>query len=89
MLEMKKYFQLHDYPSRVEARISTYDLQGKASMWWNQIKQAKNLIEKRISRRQCKGYFQEKYFPKHHYERKMKELFELKLETMTMKEYEK
>jgi hypothetical protein len=26
LLEMKKYFHLHDYPSRVESRISTYHL---------------------------------------------------------------
>jgi murein L,D-transpeptidase YafK len=49
LLEMKKYFQLHDYPSRVEARIATYHLQGKESMWWNQLKKSKNLDEKRIS----------------------------------------
>ena len=29
LLEMKKYFQLHDYPSWVEAIISIYHLQGK------------------------------------------------------------
>jgi hypothetical protein len=33
LLEMKKYFQLHDYPSRLESRTSTYHLQGKISMW--------------------------------------------------------
>jgi hypothetical protein len=57
MLEMKKYFQLHDYPSRVQARISTYHLQGKATMRWDKLKQAKNLYEKRISWREFKGYF--------------------------------
>jgi hypothetical protein len=31
LLEMKKYFDLHDYPSRVEARIETYNLQGKTT----------------------------------------------------------
>jgi predicted aspartyl protease len=86
---MKKYFQLHDYPSRVEAIISTYHLQGKTTMWWDQIEQAKNLDEKRISWRQFKRYFQEKYFSENYYERKMKEFFELKLGTMTMEEYEK
>jgi hypothetical protein len=29
LLEMKKYFHLHNYPSRVETRIATYHLQGK------------------------------------------------------------
>jgi hypothetical protein len=49
LLEMKKYFQLHDYPSRVEARIATYHLQGKETMWWDQLKQAKHLDEKKVS----------------------------------------
>jgi hypothetical protein len=48
LLEMKKYFQLHNYPW-VEPIISTYHLQVKVSMWWDQLKQAKNLDEKRIS----------------------------------------
>jgi hypothetical protein len=58
-------------------------------MWWDQLKQAKHLDEKRISWRQFKGYFQEKYLSEHYYERKMKEFFELKLGSMTMDEYEK
>jgi hypothetical protein len=79
---MKKYLQLHDYPSQVEARITTYHLQGKETIWWDKLKQSKNLDEKRISWMQFKGYFQEKYFSKHHYERKMKYFFELRLGTM-------
>jgi hypothetical protein len=39
LLEMKKYFQLHDYPSKVETRIATYHLRGKETMWWDQLKQ--------------------------------------------------
>jgi predicted AlkP superfamily phosphohydrolase/phosphomutase len=89
LLEMKKYFQVHDYPSQVEARITTYRLQGKETMWWDQLKQDKNLDEKKISWRQFKGYFQVKYLSEHYYETKMKEFFELKLGTMTMEEYEK
>jgi hypothetical protein len=80
---------LHGYPSRVEAIIATYHLQGKETMWWDQLKQAKHLDEKRISLRQLKGYFQEKYLSKNYYERKMKELFEVKLGSMIMDEYEK
>jgi hypothetical protein len=39
LLGMRKYFQLHDYSSNLEARISIYHLQGKASIWWDQLKQ--------------------------------------------------
>jgi hypothetical protein len=86
---MKKYFQLHYYPSRVEARIGTYHLQGKETIWWDHIKQAKHLDEKKVSWRRFKEYFQEKYVSEHYYERNMKEFFELKLGSMTMDEYEK
>jgi hypothetical protein len=89
VLKMNKYFELHEYPSNVEARISTHHLQGKEDMWWDQLKQSKNLDEKRISWRQFKGYFQEKYLSEHYYERKMKEFFEIKLGTMAIEEYEK
>jgi hypothetical protein len=58
-------------------------------MWWDQLKQSKHLDEKKVSWRQFKGYFQEKYLSEHYYERKMKEFFELKLGSMTMDEYEK
>jgi hypothetical protein len=57
LLGMRKYFQLHDYPSNVEAKIATYHLQGKSSMWWDQLKQTKHIDEKRISWKQFKKYF--------------------------------
>jgi hypothetical protein len=34
-LGMKKYFQLYNYSSNLEARISTYHLHGKDAMWWD------------------------------------------------------
>jgi len=33
LLEMNKYFQLHDYLSRVETTITTFRLQGNITMW--------------------------------------------------------
>jgi hypothetical protein len=48
LLEMKKYFELDDYPSRLEARIETYYLQGKTMMWWDQLNQDKHLDAKMI-----------------------------------------
>jgi hypothetical protein len=86
---MKKYFQLHDYPSRVQTRIANYHLQGKEAMWWDQLKKSNHLNEKRVACKYFKGYFQKKYLFEHYYERKMKEFFELKLRIMTMDEYDK
>jgi hypothetical protein len=49
LLGMKKYFQLHNYSLNLEKRISIYHLQGKTSMWWDQLKQFKNIDQMRIS----------------------------------------
>jgi hypothetical protein len=38
LLEIINYFQLHNYSSNLEARVSIYHLQEKDSMWWNQLK---------------------------------------------------
>jgi hypothetical protein len=35
LLDVRKYFQLHNYSSNLEARFSIYHLQGKASMLWD------------------------------------------------------
>jgi hypothetical protein len=48
LLEMKKNFQCHDYSSNVESKIAIYHIQGKSLMWWDQLKQVKNIDEKRI-----------------------------------------
>jgi hypothetical protein len=89
LLGMRRYFQLHNYSSQEEGRISIYQLKGKASMWWDQLVQVQHIDEKKITWRQFKKYFQKKYLTKHYYDRKMKDFFELKLGSMTMDEYER
>jgi hypothetical protein len=37
LLDMRNYFQLHNYSSHAEGRIVIYQLKGKASMWWDQL----------------------------------------------------
>jgi hypothetical protein len=48
--------------------------------------QVKHIDEKKITWREFKKYFQKKYLSKRYYGRKMKDLFELKIGSMTMDE---
>jgi hypothetical protein len=89
LLGMRKYFQLHNYSSHAEGRISIYHLKGKASMWWDQFVQVQHIDEKNVTWREFKRYFQKKYLTKRYYDKKMKELFELNLGSMTIDEYER
>jgi hypothetical protein len=64
LLGMRKYFQLHNYSSQEEGRISIYQLKGKASMWWDQFVQVQHIDEKKVTWREFKRYFQKKYLTK-------------------------
>jgi hypothetical protein len=51
--------------------------------------QVQHLDERKVTWREFKRYFQNKYLAKRYYDRKMKEFFELKLGSMTIDEYER
>ena len=51
--------------------------------------QVKHIDERKVTWREYKRYFQNKYLTKCYYDRKMKEFFELKIESMNIHEYER
>jgi hypothetical protein len=79
LLGMRKYFQLHNYSSHAEGRISIYQLKGKESMWWDHLVKVQHLMEKNVTWKDFKRHFEGKYLTKRYYDRKMKEFFGLKL----------
>jgi hypothetical protein len=85
---MRKYFQLENYYSHAEGRISIYQLKGTKSIWWEKLVQVQHVIEKNVTSRVFKKHFKKKYLTKRYYDRKIKELFELNLGSMTIDEYE-
>lgn len=89
MLDFMKYLQLHDYSTNLDARIAIYNLQGKASTWWEWLKQVKQIDERQISWDEFSNYFKYKYLSEHYYQWDMQEFFKLKSGNMTMEEYEK
>jgi hypothetical protein len=58
-------------------------------MWWDQFVQVQHIDENKVTWREFKRYFQKKYLTKRYYDKKMKEVFELKLGIMTIDEYER
>jgi hypothetical protein len=88
-LGLRRYFQLHNYSSNLEARISTYHLHGKAAMWWDQLKQVEHVNEIGITWKQFKKYFQKENLSENFYDKKIQDFFELRLGSMSMSEYEK
>jgi hypothetical protein len=56
-LDIKKYFQIYNYSSNMKVRMAIYKLKGKARVWWQDLKLAKGLKEKRMEWSKFKRYF--------------------------------
>ena len=83
---MKKYFQIYNYSNQLKARMTIYNLSGKADIWWQDLKRVKGIKEKNVNWSTFKRYFKKKFLCEQYYEERGKEFYELKLRSMTMKD---
>jgi hypothetical protein len=87
ILGLKKYFKVHDYFENLKARIAIFNLNGKASIWWEDLRNVKGVHEKEFSWKQFDKYFKKKYLSEKYFDGKTKKLYELKLGQLTIDEY--
>jgi hypothetical protein len=87
LLGLKKYFRVHDYSENLKARITIFNLNGKASIWWEDLRNVKGIHEKDLSWKQFEKYFKKKYLSEKYFDGKTKEFYELKLGQLTIDEY--
>jgi len=76
---LKKYFRVHDYFEDLKAQISIFNLNGKASIWWEDLRNVKGVHDKDLSWKQFEKYFKKKHMSKKYFDRQTKELYELKM----------
>ena len=48
ILGMKKYFQVQDYYGNMKARVAIFDLNGRASIWWENLRKVRNINDRKI-----------------------------------------
>ena len=48
VLGMKKYFQVQDYLGNMKARVSIFNMNGRASIWWEHLMKVKNINDRKI-----------------------------------------
>ena len=80
LLGMRKYFQAQDYSRNMKARVSIFNLSGRASIWWEHHRKVKKLNERKIVWKKFQKFFMQKYLSGRYYDDKIKEFHELKLE---------
>ena len=84
LLRMSKYFQVHNYSSEMKAHVSIYNLNGKATRGWRDLKHTKKDELREISWDTFRNFFQEKYMSESFFDRKVKEFHKLHMGSMTM-----
>ena len=84
---MRKYFQVQDYLGNMKARVSIFNLHGRESIRWENLRQVNKINERNITWRSFKKYFKQKYLSDRYYDDKIKEFHELRLGQHTMEEY--
>ena len=58
---MRKYFQVQDYSGNMKARVAIFNLNGRASIWWEHFRKVKNINERKIVWKHFQKYFKKKY----------------------------
>ena len=70
----------------MKERVSIFNLNGRASIWWEHFKQLNNINERIMKWKQFKKYFKQKYLSNRYYDDTIKEFHELRLGQQTMEE---
>ena len=78
---------MQDYSGNMTEIVAIFNLNGRASIWWEHFKQVKRISERRLKWNQFKKYFKQKYLSDRYYDDKIKEFHELRLGQQTMEEY--
>eukprot|EP00253_Pinus_taeda_P002762 PITA_02762 len=87
LINMNKYFQLYEYDHNLKARLAIFQLQGKATLWWEEVKIVKGVTEQNITWDNFQRFLKERYLTECFYDEKAREFHDLRLGQQTMDEF--
>jgi len=87
LINMNKYFQLYEHDHNLKARLAIFQLQGKATLWWEEIKIVKGVSEHTITWEKFQKYFKERYLTERFYDEKARDFHDLRLGQQSMADF--
>lgn len=87
LINMNKYYQLYDYDHNLKARLAIFQLQGKATLWGEEVKMVNGVSKQNIISDKFQRYFKERYLTERFYDDKVREFHDLRLGQQTMDEF--
>ena len=70
LINMNKYFQVYEYDHHLKARLAIFQLQAKATLWWEEVKMVQGVSEQDVTWEMFQRYFKEKYLTERFYDEK-------------------
>eukprot|EP00253_Pinus_taeda_P011685 PITA_11685 len=87
LINMNKYFQVYEYDRHLKARLDIFQLQAKATLWWEEVKMVRGVSEQDVTWEMFQRYFKEKYLTERFYDEKTREFHDLRLGQQTIDEF--
>eukprot|EP00253_Pinus_taeda_P029447 PITA_29447 len=87
LINMNKYFQVYEYDHHLKARLAIFQLQAKATLWWEEVKMVWGVSEQDVTWETFQRYFKEKYLTECFYDEKAREFHDLRLGHQTIDEF--
>eukprot|EP00253_Pinus_taeda_P017986 PITA_17986 len=78
---------LYEYDHNLKARLAIFQLQGKATLWWEEVKIVKGVTKQTITWDNFQKYFKERYLTERFDDEKAREFHDLRLGQQTMDEF--
>jgi len=84
---MKKFFRVHNHFENMKEKVVTFSFKDKLDIWWEDLKNVKDISEEELSWKEFEGYYRKKYLSKRYFDSKSKDFHELKMGHMLNEEY--
>ena len=79
--------QFYEYESNLKARLAIFQLQGKATLWWEETKMVHVIDEKNVTWEDFQIKFKHRYLNECYYDDKAKEFHQLRLGNLTIDDF--
>eukprot|EP00253_Pinus_taeda_P011986 PITA_11986 len=86
-LGMRKFLRLHEYLENMKSKVATFNIKGKENIWWEDVKNVKDIHEEVLTWSEFERIFRMKYISERYYDDKVKKFYELKMGSMIDYEY--
>ena len=63
---------MYKYSSNLKAKLAIYQLREKATLWWEEVTNVRNIEEQDVTWESFQQYFKDKYLIEHFYDEKDK-----------------